>query len=117
MNKRPVGKITLEDFFRKRCIPLLRKASIWWPERLQALQRQKVGRSHYMCEFCKRVFPKVLVHVDHKEPVVAPTGLDVTEYIQRLLCPMEGFQILCATCHQEKTNKERLERKPRAKRS
>ena len=56
--------------------------------------------------------PKHLIkgktYLDHIEPVIGLSGFqrgswDWDEYINRLFCDEEGFQVLCAGCHQSKT--------------
>lgn len=61
-----------------------------------------------MCGICKNEFPESQTVQDHVIPVVDPktgyTTLD--EFADRLLVPVEGWQSLCTTCHDEKTFQE-----------
>jgi hypothetical protein len=49
--------------------------------------------------------------MDHIEPIV-PTGgfkrgsWDWHEYIERMFCPVSGWQCICPDCHTEKTREE-----------
>jgi hypothetical protein len=102
----------------------LRKASYRWPPRQQALRSAQVTveahirnpgetvtgrvRNFYRCRICKLVFSRKGVSIDHIEPVVDPErgwqGWD--EYLKRMFCPKEGFQIICQKDHDKKTLKE-----------
>lgn len=90
-----------------------------WPPKYEALLRAFTERKvniatgrvakHYLCASCSIDFPLKQVQVDHIHPVIDPyTGFvswDVL--IERLFCEVDGFQVLCDSCHSEKTNKER----------
>lgn len=104
----------------------LRKASYRWPPRQAALRNaavskafylkhpgekvSKLVRNFYQCAKCKLAFSRKGVSIDHVDPVVDPKrgwqGFD--EYIKRMFCSEDGFQILCGTDHDAKTAKERL---------
>ena len=68
---------------------------------------------HYTCKGCKKEFPAKDVQVDHIDPVVCPKAgfVDWNTFVDRLFCGVENLQILCTTCHDKKTAKERGERK------
>ena len=103
----------------------LRKASYRWPPRQAALREaavskvyylkhpgekvSKLVRNFYKCAKCKLAFSRKGVSIDHVDPVVDPRrgwqGFD--EYIKRMFCGKDGFQILCGTDHDEKTARER----------
>lgn len=106
----------------------LRRISYLWPPRQQAFRDAQVSwndfkrrpgispakitrriRNFYRCALCQKVFPRKLVSADHIMPVVNPKkgwqGWD--EYIERLFCPVDGFQIICKDDHDEKTASER----------
>ena len=107
----------------------LRKASYRWPARQAALRTasatkedyrefpgekvSKLVRNFYFCKYCGQVFSRKGVSVDHIQPVVDPKkgwqGFD--EYIRRLFCEKDGFQILCGECHDAKTARENKNRK------
>lgn len=67
------------------------------------------------CNICKNPTPKSYLAVDHIIPVVpihttfADMSLD--EFIDLVWCNEEHLQAVCETCHDEKTAKEKLERK------
>jgi len=102
----------------------LRKASYRWPPRQRALAAAKMTinknsmlarafprcRNFYQCAKCEGVFVRKGVSIDHIEPVVDPKkgfqGFD--EYVKRMFCQQEGFQIICNKCHDSKTAKERV---------
>lgn len=89
-------------------IASLRRASYRWPPREAARRLAKVGRNQYTCVKCKGVFPRKGTKIDHIEPVVCPIkgwqGFD--SFSERLLCNIDGFQVLCNEDHKVKTKAE-----------
>ena len=97
----------------------LRAGSRRWPPKFTVLNNaktekkvnEKTGRiaQHYRCNKCKQEFTSKDVEVDHIKPVIDPKkgfqSWDV--YIQRLFCEEKNLQVLCKTCHKEKSNKEK----------
>lgn len=106
---------TEEEFiaYQKRfIIATLRRGSLYWPYRNQALKAARVDRGLYKCNVCKHVHHKSMVQVDHIEPVVKLSGLtDWNTYFQRMYVKTEGYQIVCKSCHSEKTKEEQILRK------
>lgn len=91
----------------------LRQASFRWKARNEALVAARVERGRYLCASCGGLFGPKEIQVDHIHPVVDPkvgfTTFD--DYIQRLFCPVEGYQVLCCGdgetgCHGVKTRIE-----------
>ena len=96
-------------------ISTLRRASYRWPSRNEALKLARIDRGLYKCASCNGTFKNKEVIIDHIETVVPLTGFpihpatgteDWTIFINRLFCPVEGFQILCNTCSDIKTIQE-----------
>lgn len=89
-------------------IASLRRASYRWPARSQAANAAKVSRGVYTCNMCKQETRNKDKIVDHIAPVVDPVkgfiGFD--DYVDRLFCDADGFQVLCKTCHAIKTKQE-----------
>lgn len=72
-------------------------------------KRQKF---EYMCNECKLHYQQKEVQVDHIIPLGALKRYeDLPGFVERLFVGVEGLQVLCSTCHQTKTNKEREDRK------
>lgn len=97
------------------CIASLRRSSMRWPPRNQAITNARVARGLYRCNICKREDVKNSEKkLDHIEPVIDPkegfVGFD--SFIERLL-PFESsaYQVLCPTCHDSKTKVEKELRK------
>ena len=67
--------------------------------RAEVVKAAKVGKSHYLCGTCKRLFPKI--EVDHIEPCGFSSTWD--EYIAKLFCDPKGLRVLCKTCHNDYT--------------
>lgn len=95
----------VESFVKKH----LRRASLQWKPRNEAIKNARVDRGLYKCAECgKSVGPKQY-HLDHHQPV-QPIGyeIDLMTWIYRLLCPTENFHVLCIACHEVKTQHENL---------
>lgn len=104
---------TLKTFNKKAfIIATLRRASYRYPGRNEALKRARVARGLYLCNYCKKVFPRKQVKVDHIIPVVGLQGfVSWDEYIDRMYPEPEGFQVLCEFDHNIKTKLENQARK------
>lgn len=90
----------------------LRKISLRWPARSQAMARARVERGVYRCEGCEALTPAKNIQADHIIPVVGPNGFtNWDDFIQRLFCSVENYQILCKKCHDVKTLAENKERR------
>jgi len=83
----------------------LRRASLRWPPRNMALKKARVDRGLYRCSMCGESFKRDDIHIDHIVPIVDPSkgfiGWD--DYIEKLFCQEEEFQILCKYDHEVKT--------------
>jgi hypothetical protein len=112
-----------EARFRSFIISALRAASRRYPVKWAVLRNALIGKlvnketgklaQHYVCAKCNTHFPAASVVVDHIRPVVdTMTGfVDWNTYIERMFCEADGMQVLCKPCHDEKTARERQERK------
>lgn len=100
---------------------VLRKASLKWYARNKAYEKAKTpngtfstGRTKYAwkCATCGELFKKKDTQADHMDPVVPIGGfangmpVDFNEFIVRLFCSDKNWQILCKSCHKEKSAKE-----------
>ena len=85
----------------------LRRASYRYPPRNEAKKEARVERGKYLCAGCLEIKRASDIQMDHIVPVASDQGfIDWNDHIDRLFCSQEGFQCLCSSCHQEKTNKE-----------
>lgn len=86
-------------------IPLLRRKSLFYPERNRAINLAKIERGFYRCKACKGAFSRKQIHVDHIQSVISvkDAWVDWNTYIERLFVPAEMLQILCINCHSSKT--------------
>lgn len=91
---------------------LLRRGSFHWKARNDALVAARVSRGKYKCAACGDLFGPREVQIDHIFPVVDPkvgfTSFD--DYIERLFCDEDKFQILCLADHENKTKIEDIMR-------
>jgi len=97
----------------------LRKASLKWPPRQQAMAAARraltkpVGRRkwEYLCAGCHEWCEGKHVQVDHKIPCGSLNcAEDLPGFVTRLFCEVEDFQLICDACHYVKTGKERRKR-------
>lgn len=100
----------------------LRGAFRKYPPKYETLKEASVGKKvnkktgrmaeHFTCAECKQEFPAKEVQVDHIEPCVDPKEGFVNWhiYIERMFCSKSNLQVLCSTCHDEKSSLERKER-------
>lgn len=94
-------------------IATLRRASYRWIPRNECRLKARTGRNQYTCAYCKGTFTRKDTKVDHIQPVIDPTKGWTTyeDFIERLFCAAEGFQVLCDNHHKEKTLLENATRK------
>jgi hypothetical protein len=129
------------SYFRGLVRGALRRIYFRWPGRKVALDRVRVETFGvtksgeptkrpavwYRCETCGTLGkaqvakgnPKgqVRVWVDHKDPVVPLDRYpDWNEYVNRLFCSPDNFEILCDDCHHMKSQAERQIRKDNVRR-
>jgi len=93
---------------------LLRNGSRFWKPILQTKQKSKrkyIGTNkrqkfEYQCANCLKWFPDKQVQVDHIIPVgILRKGDDLKGFVERLFTE-KGLNLLCISCHQEKTKKD-----------
>lgn len=84
---------------------LLRRGTFHWRARTEAMTNARVERGRYKCAHCEELFGPKEVDLDHRFPVVDPkTGwVSWDDYIARLFCPADQFDVLCKQCHSNKT--------------
>lgn len=108
-----------EGRYRSFITSTLRGGMRRWPPKWSTLKEAYVGKKvnkktgkqamHYKCAKCKKQYVAKDVQVDHIEPVVDPTTGFVSwdVYIDRMFCDSVNLQVLCKTCHNTKTAKEK----------
>lgn len=90
-----------------KIISLIRRASLRWAPRFKVMNRNKLERGKYKCELCDHVGVQKSLQVDHIEPVIPISGFDNWEgFITRLFCDEDGLQLICKSCHKNKSKKE-----------
>lgn len=74
--------------------------------------RSKKDAVQYKCAVCNEYVKSTAVSVDHIVPVISiNTGFeDWNVFVSRLFCSKENLQPICDTCHNTKTQSERLTR-------
>ena len=89
-------------------ISILRRATYRWPPRSEALKEGRKDRNAYECAMCKDVYKNNQIVLDHIDPVVDPRNGFTTwdDYVDRMFPEKEGFQVLCSSCHDIKTELE-----------
>lgn len=95
----------------------LRQKSRWWKPITQCKLKarrpykgpNKRQKFEYQCNNCKEWFPDKRVNVDHITPAgTLRSAADLPGFVERLFCEIDGLQVLCSKCHDEKTKKEKL---------
>jgi len=95
----------------------LRQKSRWWKPITQCKQKarrpykgpNKRQKFEYQCKYCEQWFPEKRVNVDHIVPAgQLRTAADLPGFVERLFCEIDGLQVLCSNCHDEKTKLEKL---------
>ena len=80
--------------------------------------RHKKNWVKRQCEVCGEWVPSSQIAIDHIDPVVPPEGFPahydiwdrITLFLKRLWCDKSNLQRICDTCHDKKTNAERIAR-------
>jgi 5-methylcytosine-specific restriction endonuclease McrA len=98
----------------------LRQKSRWWKPisvcKLNA-RRDYKGPSkrqkyEYQCNKCKTWTTEKNINVDHIIPAGSlNTSQDLPLFVERLFCEQDNLQVLCMTCHDKKTLKEKQAKK------
>lgn len=119
-----------ESRFNSFITSTLRRATARWGPKNEAKRQARYHKKrpnskgrlvyHSVCDGCGDVVPETLSKVDHIAPVVDPEKgfRSWDEKIERMFCELDGFQVLCESCHTIKTKEERqlaTERKRREK--
>lgn len=86
------------------CIATLRRASMRWPPRNEAITRARIARGVYRCNMCQGEVRNKDKQVDHICPCVPTKGWVSFDSFIELLLPFEysSYQILCKQCHLSK---------------
>lgn len=92
----------------------LRRMTMRWPPKFASkhLARRKNQSDNkrlkweYQCALCKGWFPDKETQVDHIVPCGSLKSFsDAAGFLERMLCEVEGFRVLCNKCHNRITHK------------
>lgn len=98
-----------EKELKRYLVPALRRISMEWPPRSEAKKLARVERGKYKCASCKMLFHGDDIQMDHIESVVGLDGYkNIETYLRRMLPKRQGWQALCVTCHDLKTEEDRI---------
>lgn len=109
VNTVDISQDELNKELKRFLIPKLRSASYRWKFRSDAIKAARKSRGIYECAMCGCEMKNGEFKADHIDPVVPIEGwdgLDWTLYIKRMFVPASGFQIICTSCHDIKTDTE-----------
>lgn len=100
-----VSKYTDEQ---KWLIHELRRLHSKWGPRKITYVAARVERGKYKCAHCGGIFGPKFIDLDHIKPVISVQDgfIDWNTYIDRLFVSKDGYQVLCKTCHKQKTHVE-----------
>lgn len=105
------GTLTEAAFFG-RIRSVLRNGFRYWKPISETRAACRVGKGRYKCQHCGKVVGAKEFEVDHVVPCGTMRSFeDVGPWLERLLVERDGLWGLCKACHQEKTNREREERR------
>ena len=94
----------------------LRQKSRWWKPVSQAKEKakrkykgpNKRQKWEYQCATCSNWYPNTEINVDHIIPAgTLRSANDLPGFVERLFCEVDNLQVLCSTCHNIKTQKEK----------
>jgi 5-methylcytosine-specific restriction endonuclease McrA len=94
----------------------LRRKSMYWKPVAQAKKNAKRDykgpnkrqKFVYLCNECNKLFKDKEVNVDHIIPAgTLRSAKDLPVFVENLFCEVDNLQVLCDTCHNIKTQKER----------
>ncbi len=98
----------------------LRQKSRWWkPISVCKLNARRLYKGtnkrqkyEYQCNKCKKWYAEKEINVDHIKPAGSLNcAQDLPEFVERLFCEQDNLQVLCVTCHDKKTLKEKQAKK------
>ena len=94
----------------------LRRMTMRWVPKYKAKEQvrrksqseNKRLRWEYQCAHCQKWFPEKETEVDHIVPCGSLKSFaDVAGFLERMLCEVHGFRVLCNKCHNAVTHKEK----------
>jgi len=112
---RGAGTLTESAFWTMIRSALRNKSRFWAPIKVckEKARRKYIGKNRlqkweYQCNSCKSWFPEKLINVDH----IVPAGQlqsagDLPRFVETLFCEVDNLQVLCSSCHDLKTKKEK----------
>jgi 5-methylcytosine-specific restriction endonuclease McrA len=109
------GTMTESQFWSMIRSALRQKSRFWKPiaQCKQNARRKYNGTNkrqkfEYQCNICKEYFPDKHINVDHIQPAGALNcSQDLPGFVERLFCGIENLQVLCESCHNDKTKEEK----------
>lgn len=93
----------------------LRQATRKWPPKNEAkklARRPYTGDNprvkwEYQCYQCKEWFMEKQIEVDHLIPAGTLRDYnDLPDFVRKLFCNINGFGVICKSCHKIKTKKD-----------
>lgn len=92
----------------------IERISFKWPPRSEALKlasrpsrlTDKRVKYERQCAHCKQWFKTADIQLDHIVPKGRYSKETYFVWLDRLLCPATGFQVLCIPCHKKKSATE-----------
>lgn len=92
-------------------ISILRRGSYKHWARWKVTSNARLGRNEYFCQKCGVIGPKRNYQLDHIDPVIPVTGwISFDDYIEKLYCDVNGYNLLCKSCHMTKSAYENAQR-------
>lgn len=92
----------------------LENLSVKWPPKEQAKKKasrpsqlaDKRTKREIQCKHCRKWFRDKDIQMDHIQPKGKYTPETFLVWLDRLFCPVTGYQALCRPCHVKKSATE-----------
>ncbi len=109
----PTTDAEFQAYLKRFIIASLRRATLYWPYRNEALKAARIERGLYQCTMCgpSKLHSKKNVQIDHIKPIVGLKGFTNWEdYFTSMFCKTSNFQVLCKEHHLQKSQSEQIAR-------
>lgn len=99
---------TRDERIKEHVFQALRRSSYKWAPRAEVLRAARVERGKYRCAVCGEIYQKKEIYLDHVKPVIDPGDgfRGWNTLIDRMFPEHAGWQVLCKTDHDTKTDIE-----------
>lgn len=113
---RNAGTMTESEFWEYIRAVLRQKSRYWKPVSIVRTKNRreyegpvKRRKYEYQCNKCKKWFDIKKITVDHIVPCGSlKSANDLPGFVERMFVEEDGLQVLCMSCHDKKTESEKI---------